>query len=67
MKILLTKNINNGASVLKAGWVIEVGEQDGLALIAQGHQQQSEGTPARKNPAAYTQNGCAPKKINLKK
>lgn len=53
MKILLTSDWWSGSDLKKAGWTVEVSDDDGAKMVAQGHKQMPDGTPARKNPEMY--------------
>jgi hypothetical protein len=53
MKIKLTKRWHSGSDWKEAGWTVEVSDADGAAMVADGHMQMPEGTPARKNPEMY--------------
>lgn len=60
-KIKLTADWDAGSGdIKKAGWVVEVDDQTGLQLISEGHIEMPFGTPARKNPEMYGDNGCLP-------
>ena len=53
MKVKLTKRWYSGPDWKEAGWTVEVSDADGAAMVADGHIQMPDGTPARKNPEMY--------------
>lgn len=62
MRVRFLATVNNGHQIIKPGWVLEVSDTEGAALISAGKAEAVSNRTACRKGTSHLYDGCAPKK-----